>query len=76
MSQDARRDRANVRRRIAVLHKTRLQVAEKDLSPIQGTEALSLVTRLTIDSWSLGGLELPDYGRAETPYRFLPSSGT
>ena len=34
-----------------------------------GGEALSLVDRLTLESWSLSGREFPAYTRAHTPYR-------
>ena len=73
MSRADREARALARRRIAVLHKTRLQTDENDLSPVRGAAAISLVTRLTIESWSLAGREIPAYGRAQTPYRFVPS---
>ena len=73
---EARRRRAEERRRRAVLHKTRLQRRERDLSPVRGEEALSLVTELTLESWSQAGREIPGYGRAETPYRFVPGHPT
>ena len=76
MSRADREARALARRRVAVLHKTRLQTNEKDLSPVRGAEAISLVTRLTTESWSLAGLEIPSYRRADTPYRFVPSRCT
>jgi hypothetical protein len=73
MSDADRKVRARARRDVAVLRKTRLQAVEHDLSPIRGAEALELVWRLTIESWSLSGLGAPAYGRAETPYRFVSS---
>ena len=75
MSQAGRKARAKDRRGTTVLHKTRLQAVEHDLSPIDGAEALSLVSRLTIESWSLAGRSM-HYDRAETPYRFVASSIT
>ncbi len=53
------------------LSKSRLG-EEEDLHPIRGGEALSLVTRLTAESWSLSGRRLPDYSRREIPCRFVP----
>ena len=76
MSQAGRKARAKDRRGTTVLHKTRLQAVEHDLSPIDGAEALSLVSRLTIESWSLAGRSMPTYDRAETPCRFVASSIT
>jgi hypothetical protein len=72
MSRTDRDARARARSRVAVLRKTRLD-DDTDPSPIHGADAVSLVTRLTIESWSLAGLEIPAYRRAETPYRFVPS---
>lgn len=54
-----------------VLHKARLGEPERDLSPIRGSEALSLVTQLSRESWLESGREVPDYSRSETPYRFV-----
>ena len=76
MSDAERKARAQARRDVAVLRKTRLQAIEHDLSPIDGAEALSLVFRLTIESWSISGRSIPTYSRAETPYRFVASSIT
>lgn len=69
---EQRRKRAEERRRRAVLHKAQLQPHERDLSVTRGAEAVSLVTKLTRESWSEAGLEMPKYRRAETPYRFVP----
>ena len=68
---DDRRLRAESRRIRATLRKTVLQAREEDLSPVYGGEALSLVDRLTLESWSLSGREFPAYTRAHTPYRFV-----
>lgn len=72
MSDTERRLRAERRRERAVLHRLRLGETEPDLSPIRGVEAISLVTQLTRESWSLSGRPWPEYSRAETPYRFVP----
>ena len=72
MSRGDREARARARREIAVLHRTRLQALERDLSPVAGARAISLVMRLTEASWSLGGLERPAYLRRDTPCRFVP----
>jgi hypothetical protein len=69
---DARRARADARRRRATLRKATLQSVEEDLSPLRGAEALSLVDRLTVECWSLAGRPLPTYRREEIPVRFVP----
>jgi hypothetical protein len=76
MSRDDREARARKRRRSADLRKTRLRAAGSDPFPVRGVEALSLVTRPTMEAWSLGGREVPGYARAETPCRFVPSGVT
>lgn len=58
-----------------MIRKTSLLAGEHDLSPVRGTEAVSLVTRLTAESWSLSGKEMPAYTRAEIPFRFSPGFG-
>jgi hypothetical protein len=72
MSRDDREARARARREHAVLYRSRLQHVERDLSPVEGAEALSLVTRLTDECWSLAGVARPAYGRREAPCRFVP----
>lgn len=72
MAEAGRRARAEVRRSRMVLRKSRLQPVEQDLSPLRGAEAVSLVYRLTRESWSLAGREEPAYTRGETPWRFVP----
>ena len=64
--------RARARRDTAVLHRSRLQAVEHDPTPVRGGDAISLVTRLTEESWSLAGGERPAYGRREIPCRFVP----
>jgi hypothetical protein len=66
-----RRARAAARRPHIVLRKTTLAEGEHDLSPVRGADAVSLVTRLSITSWSLGGRPLPSYSRREIPCRFV-----
>jgi hypothetical protein len=67
-----REARANNRRRSAAIHKTRLEAYEADLDPIYGAEAVSLVARLTDESWAMAGLEKPQYSRSEIPIFFKP----
>lgn len=38
-----------------------------------GPEALSLVTRLTQESWATAGREFPRYERSQIPVRFVPT---
>lgn len=71
MSDDDRRARAEARRLSAVLRKGTLQAREHDFDPVSGPAALSLVTRLTDESWSLSGLPWPSYSRREVPLRFV-----
>jgi hypothetical protein len=72
MSNNDRQQRAEERRRRAVLQRVQLGGIEPDLDPIQGIEAISLATRLTRESWSISGRPWPRYARADTPYRFVP----
>lgn len=75
MTQDtARRQRAAARTERTVLHKARLSTVEADLSPLRGAAAISLLTQLTRESWSLAGLESPSYERHRIPIRFVPRS--
>lgn len=54
------------------LHKGQVGDPEVDFSPVSGAEALSLVHRLTLTSFSLAGLARPTYTRAQIPCRFVP----
>ena len=54
------------------MHKGRLGEPEVDFSPVRGAEALSLLTRLTIESFSLAGHDLREYPRENIPVRFVP----
>jgi len=71
MSSEDRRARAAARRRSAVLHRTRLEPTERDLDPIAGEAAVSLVAVLTRESWSETGAPVPEYSRAAIPIRFV-----
>lgn len=72
MEDAGRRQRAAARRARAVLHKTRLSPEERDLAPVRGADAVSLVLRLTRESYSLAGLEEPKYTRDRIPCCFVP----
>lgn len=71
MSTDAEK-RAQARRERMTLHKGRLGEPEVDFSPVSGAEAISLVHRLTMASFSLAGYSRPTYTRAQIPCRFVP----
>ena len=73
VSDVGRRQRAEVRRARATLHKTRLS-EERDPTPVFGSEAVSLVLHLTRESYALAGLDEPNYTRDHIPYRFVPWS--
>lgn len=49
----ARRERAARRAQVMVLHKTQLGGRDVDFTPIRGAAAISLATRLTVESFSL-----------------------
>jgi hypothetical protein len=72
MDDSQRRARAEDRAKRAILHKSHLGPREKDLTPIAGGEAISLLTQLTRESWSLSGRDLPTYARREIPCRLVP----
>jgi hypothetical protein len=73
MSDIDRRQRSAARRERMVLHKGRLAAGERDLSPVDGEEAISLVTALTRESWSEARQPMPTYKRSEIPIRFVPT---
>lgn len=64
--------RAQARRERMTLHKGRLGEPEVDFSPVFGSEAISLVYRLTLASYGLAGQPRPTYARAQIPCRFVP----
>jgi len=72
MDDPDRHSRAQARRSRAILRKTHLLPREHDLSPLRGPDAVALVQRLTIESWSLSGQAIPDYTRDRIPCRFVP----
>jgi hypothetical protein len=73
MSSDSdRRLRADHRRRTATLHRVALGGMEPDPLPVAGPEAVSLVERLTRESWTAAGLTFPRYSRAQIPVSFTP----
>ncbi|MFC1706407.1 hypothetical protein ACFL59_06220 [Planctomycetota bacterium] len=76
MSEPERRRRAEERWRRMTVRRTHLGAAEPDLKTVRGTAAVSLVSQLTRESWSLGGLAIPSYSRSETAYRFVPGRPT
>jgi hypothetical protein len=71
MGEPDRRARAEARRCRATLRKTLLSAPDLDEPQVRGPEAVSLVHRLTLESWSLAGLEFPAYGRRDIPVRFV-----
>lgn len=75
-SEAARRARAELRRSRATLSKTRLAAVEQDLTLIRGSDAISLVTRLTRECWSISGRDEPVYARNEIPCRFVAGRST
>ena len=71
MSEEARKARAERRRQSATLVRSTLEMQDRDTDPIAGAEALSLVWRLTCESWSLARRDQPRYDRASIPCRFV-----
>lgn len=72
MSEFAREVRAVERRARMTLSKTTLGPHEADCDPVRGAEAMSLVHRLTRESWAFSGLPEPNYSRDQIPCRFVP----
>lgn len=70
--QQQRRERAEARRARMTIVRTPEGAGAPDPVPVQGAEAISLVTQLTRESWSLAGLPLPSYERSAIPFRFAP----
>jgi hypothetical protein len=67
-----RRARAEARKARATLHKTHLSSEEQDFDPVVGVDAISLLTTLIRESWSLSGRDSPAYAREDTPCRLVP----
>jgi hypothetical protein len=68
----ARRERAASRAKVMVLRNAWLGEPELDFTPVRGEAAISLATRLTIESFSLAGIADAQYSRASVPVRFVP----
>jgi hypothetical protein len=45
---------------------------ERDPAPLSGAQALSLVQRLTRESWTAAGRSYPRYPRRQIPVHFVP----
>ncbi|HJS89575.1 MAG TPA: hypothetical protein VJ738_06360 [Steroidobacteraceae bacterium] len=71
-SESERRARAEQRRRTVTLHLARLGGIEPDPVPVSGAEAVSLVERLTRESWTAAGRTFPQYSRAQISVSFTP----
>ena len=71
MGESERRARAEERRARATLYRAQLQPRERDLDPVRGPDAISLVTVLTREAWSLSGKAWPSYARGEIPVVFV-----
>ncbi|MGH8301016.1 MAG: hypothetical protein ACRET5_06055 [Steroidobacteraceae bacterium] len=73
MSSDSdRRLRAEHRRRTVILNRATLGGIEPDPVPVSGPDAVSLVERLTRESWAAAGRSLPQYSRWQIPVSFVP----
>jgi hypothetical protein len=57
-----------------VMRKTRLGQPELDFTPLRGVAAVSLATRLTIESFSLAGMANARTSRDGVLVRFVPRS--
>ena len=57
-----------------VIHKTRLGEPELDFTPVRGEAAISLMTRLTIESFSLADAGNVRHSLDGLPVRFVPRS--
>jgi len=68
----ARQERAALRAKAMVIRKARLGEPELDFSPVKGAEAISLATRLTIESFSLAQLHCAQQPRSSMAIRFVP----
>jgi len=54
-----------------VLRKGKLGETELDFTPVRGAAAISLATRLTIESFSMARLDSVRSSRDDMPVRFL-----
>lgn len=72
MNDQSRRDRAAERGKVMVIRKGRLGQPELDFTPVRGVEAISLATRLTVESFSLAGVSSAAGSRDLVHVRFVP----
>ncbi len=70
----SRRDRAAQRAKSMVIRKGRLGEPEVDFSPVRGADAISVATRLTIESFSLAGAGSAARARDGLVVRFVRRS--
>lgn len=68
----ARRERATERAKSIVMRKARLGEPEIDFTPVSGAAAISLATRLTVESFSLAGIGNSPQARESVQVRFVP----
>jgi len=68
----ARRERATERAKVMVVRKARLGQPDFDFTPVRGEVAISLTTRLTIESFSLAGVPDARHARERVSVRFDP----
>lgn len=68
--------RAEVRRRTAVIGRTRLGDEDCDVVPVFGERAVELVEQITRTAWAFARKPMPEYGRNEIPVRFVPGRRT
>ncbi len=59
-----------------VIRKGRLGQPEVDFTPVRGVDAISLATRLTVESFSLAGIGSVAGSRDRLRVRFVPRTGT
>jgi len=59
-----------------VIHRSRLGQPEVDFTPVRGEAAISLATRLTIESFSLAGVPNTPSTRGSMLVRFVPRTRT
>ncbi|MEO8900248.1 MAG: hypothetical protein ABI488_01500 [Polyangiaceae bacterium] len=67
----ARQERAAERAKGMVIRKAQLGQREVDFTPVSGADAISLATRLTVESFSLARLDTR-YPREAMVARFVP----
>jgi hypothetical protein len=55
-----------------IIRKGRVGQPEVDLTPVRGVDAISLATRLTIESFGLAGIDSATGARDGVQVRFVP----